>query len=300
MNLTPPLKLESTHILIKKSFLLFRSKLSVFIPLGLISTAVGLVQLLAIRMHSMPLFALSVIASVVVTYIVYLAMIRVASDPARTTAGEALTRVEHFIIPAVWVSLAMILISLGGTLLFIIPGIIVSVLSMFSVFAVVIDHHEKTDAIMHSWHLVRGKWFAVFFRVALANIVFGLCSLVIFLIFWALGLGETPIQVVANAKLGIHTMSMSESALEQIVMNIVSLPLTISFLAVLYENLKQTSVPLMTEEEITRTKKRIKILALAGVAFIVLGLFISSLQLARTIPRFITLTHAPAAIFTAF
>ncbi|MCC2631134.1 MAG: hypothetical protein K0S38_943 [Candidatus Paceibacter sp.] len=292
--------MEKSLDLVRKSFILYRSKFLVFLTLGTISFVIGLVQLLAIRIHSMSLFILSLLFTIVVSYIVYIAMIRAATEPARMSAGEVLARVEHFILPSVWVSLAMLLISLGGIFMLVIPGLIAAFLIMFAVFALIVDHYQQIDAIVYSWHLVKKQWLALFIRMFVANLIFGLIALGIFVIFWALGIGESPIQTVSRVRQGSLGISISQSILEQAVTNFFSVPVTISFMSILYSSAKRRVPDGPNEKEVESIKKIIKVLAVVGIIFLLLGFFASSLRLAQIIPELIRITHLPAAVFTAF
>jgi hypothetical protein len=227
-------------------------------------------------------------------------MIRAATEPARMSAGEVLARVEHFILPSVWVSLAMLLISLGGIFMLVIPGLIAAFLIMFAVFALIVDHYQQIDAIVYSWHLVKKQWLALFIRMFVANLIFGLIALGIFVIFWALGIGESPIQTVSRVRQGSLGISISQSILEQAVTNFFSVPVTISFMSILYSSAKRRVPDGPNEKEVESIKKIIKVLAVVGIIFLLLGFFASSLRLAQIIPELIRITHLPAAVFTAF
>jgi hypothetical protein len=293
---------ESISQLGKKTFSLYRSKFFIFFILGLITYGVTLIQLVSVGVHSMILFILSVVATIIVSYIIYLALIRVATDPGRMTVGEVLTRIEHFIIPAAKVSILILLIVLGGTLILIIPGIIALVYVMFSVFAVVIDHHQGLDAIGFSWNLVKGRWWYVFGRLVIANLVIGIMSLIIISIFWSLGIGETPVQTIARVHLGYHDVSISQSIVSEAIFDFFTLPFTICFLGVLYDNLKNTAQSdTVSEKAIEDSKKYIKILAILGIVFvIVIAIFISNARMIQIISQYIRITHAPASVFSAF
>jgi hypothetical protein len=285
---------------LKKAWYLYNTRRNTFLTLGGIVFVVSMLQVVAVKMQSMLLFGMSVLATVIVSYIIYLAMIRVAADPARITAGEALTRVEHIIIPAALVSVTMLLIALGGTLLLVVPGIIVSILMIFSVFAVVVDHHQHIDAVVSSWHLVKKRFFSIFVSLLTASIVIGLGLIAIFIVFWTLGIGETPFETIARVKQGNYQISLSQVLLEQALTNFLILPFTISFIAVLYEHAKKQTPHEPSHHEVVTVKKYLKILSVLGVVFLVAGMFISSLRLTQILPELVWLTHAPAAVFTSF
>ncbi len=291
---------ESPLELLKKSFRIYRSKIGTFALFGLIVFLTTLVQLFSIRAHSMLLFIASVIATIIISYVVYIAEIRVATDPANMNVLQAFKQVEHYILPSAWVSVAIIILALGGTLLFVLPGIVVSVFIMFALLAVVIDHYEKTEAIIYSWHLVKERWLAVFGRLFFANLLIGAIALIIMSALWLLGIGETPFQTIARARLGDFNVSISQTVISEAIANFFVLPMAIIFVVQLYESLKRTSTHVVKDQEVKQTKKILRVLTFCGVLFIVGGLFVSSLRLAQVIPQLIRMTHAPASVFTAF
>lgn len=291
---------ETPLELLKQSFDTYRSKFSTFFIFGLVVFAVTLIQIFSVRARSMPIFIASVVATVIVSYIMYIAMLRVAGETGKSSAWGALVRVEHYIVPSLWVSVAIILVSLGGLLILVIPGVVLSIFVMFSLLAVVIDHYEKTEAIVYSWHLVKERWFGVFVRLLVANIVIGGIALVVMGIFWLFGIGETPLETISRAKVGDFSVSVSQTIMSEIIGNFFILPLAIIFIAKLYEALKRTTTYVVTEAEMVKTMKYVRIFAILGVVFVVGCFFISSIKLAQIVPQFIRLTHAPASVFSAF
>lgn len=286
--------------LFKKSFSLYRARFLSFFLLGVIAFAVGGIQFLAIYFHSLSLFIASVIASVVVSYIVYLAMIRIASAPGTMSAGLALSRVEQFVIPSVWVSFVMMLVVLGSSVLFIIPGIIVTVFIIFSLFAVIVEHCQQMDALLHSWQIVKGRWLQVFYKIFVGAIIIGFISWAIIGLCWLFGIGETPVETIRRTAAGDFSLSMTQSLINQFVANVFSLPLAILFLSVLYEQLRRTNHATFTPVHMAAVKKYVRIFAILGILCLIGGLFFSSLRFLQVIPELIKVTHAPAAIFSAF
>jgi hypothetical protein len=292
--------LETPFELIRKTLRVYRNNFTTFFVFGLIVFLITLVQLFSVRTHSMLLFFASVIATVIVSYVVYIAEIRVAADPANMNAWQALKQVEHYIVPSVWVSVAIIILALGGTLLFILPGIIVAVFVMFALLAVVVDHYEKMEAITYSWHLVKERWLAVFVRLLVANVLLGIISLAVLSIFWFMGIGETPFQTIARARVGDFNVNVTQTMLSEAINNFFIIPLALIFVAQLYESLKRTTIQTVTQTEMVQTRKIFRVLAVCGVIFVIGGLFISSLRIAQVVPQLIRMTHAPASVLSAF
>ena len=73
--------------------------------------------------------------------------------------------------PVLWVGILLELSVLGGFILFIIPGIILSVWFSLSIFTLVIENKRGTRALFQSSAYVRGYWWAVLGRLLLVNLI---------------------------------------------------------------------------------------------------------------------------------
>lgn len=83
--------------------------------------------------------------------------------------------------PAIYTSLLAGIIIFGGTLLFIIPGIIFSVWYMFSTYAVILDGKKGREALRMSKSLVTGRWWRILWRAAAPALLFGFVAYLIIL-----------------------------------------------------------------------------------------------------------------------
>jgi hypothetical protein len=87
---------------------------------------------------------------------------------------------EHYsaaftlIWPAFYTSLLVALFVLGGTILFIIPGIIVSIWYHFSVYNMFTSGEKGFAALESSKKLVRGRWWSVAWRILVPAVIVGL------------------------------------------------------------------------------------------------------------------------------
>lgn len=77
---------------------------------------------------------------------------------------------------AILISLLVGLAVVGGTLLLIIPGIIFAIWFNFSIYTYVLEGKTGTEAMKESKILVKGRWWPVFWRLALLNIFWGLVT----------------------------------------------------------------------------------------------------------------------------
>jgi len=91
------------------------------------------------------------------------------------------------ILPAyIWVYFLLTTIITGGFLLFVIPGILFSVWFSLAIFVLVFEKKRGFDALLKSQHLVKGKFWAVFWRFLILGLIVELgvilISVLIFLI----------------------------------------------------------------------------------------------------------------------
>lgn len=86
--------------------------------------------------------------------------------------------------PVIYTSLALTLIIFGGTILFIIPGIIFTGWYIFTIYAVLLENKAGLSALRESKSLVVGRWWGVMWRWWLPNLFFVLASVGIQLAFF--------------------------------------------------------------------------------------------------------------------
>ncbi len=80
--------------------------------------------------------------------------------------------------PFLWVSILRGLATLGGFVVFVLPGIWLSISLAFSSFLVLEGNLRGTQALSGSLHLVKGRWWPTFWRMLVANAFFGLLYVV--------------------------------------------------------------------------------------------------------------------------
>ena len=62
---------------------------------------------------------------------------------------------------------------------FIIPGLIVGIYLVFSLYVLIIEEGRGMNALKRSWALVKGNWWKVFGRVFLLNMIFGIIFIIL-------------------------------------------------------------------------------------------------------------------------
>ncbi len=89
---------------------------------------------------------------------------------------EAFSASSNLIWPIILTSFLVTLCVLGGTLLFIIPGLIFAVWYNFTSYVVILEGVQGLDAMRASKALVVGRWWPIAWRLVVAAVVFGVIS----------------------------------------------------------------------------------------------------------------------------
>ena len=242
--------LISVQDLIKKSYELYAKNAKLFFTYAVIVSlpSVALSVLVTILRSVFNLKELTFLTTLyailffilgVVAYFLSLwfsiAFIKTISNSYNGKNAENITKVigdtKKFIIPTLIVSVLTGLAVLAGFLLLIIPGIIFSVWFAFSFYVVVLEEKHGTEAMKESKKMVEGRWLATFIRLLVPSLLFLIVS----------GILLTPFNyVMANSK------SILISNMVDILSSIISIalaPLLVASQAILYNELKKTQKP---------------------------------------------------------
>jgi len=134
--------------------------------------------------------------------------------------------------PVIYTSFLVSLIVLGGTLLFVIPGIIFMIWYAFSFYAVVFEGKTWMQALSASKSLVVGRWWSMLWRLFLPGLIFGLLAgVVTTLVSYLIEL--IPLSAVINAV--VESIANS-------VINIIITPVTAAASLILYISAKENPV----------------------------------------------------------
>ncbi len=84
---------------------------------------------------------------------------------------ESFTKGWHKFIPYLWISFLVMLIVAGGSILFIIPGIIFAVWFNFATYVLISEDLKGTKALSRSKQLVKGKFKSVIWRFFVVGVI---------------------------------------------------------------------------------------------------------------------------------
>lgn len=162
--------------------------LSMFLP-QFILFVVGAVSLSASQSYPQfqAAFSLIVLALLVAAgvfgFLNYLALMLHSGGLVRgqTTMSwrDSFVAANKFFWPTIWVGLVVGLIVFGGTILFVIPGIIFLVWYSFTSYTIVLDGYAGLGATLQkSKRLVSGRWFSVAIRLFVPALLLAIASAV--------------------------------------------------------------------------------------------------------------------------
>lgn len=171
---------------------------------------------------------------------------------------ESLRRGWHRIVSFIWISILIGFINMGGSLLFIIPGIIFAIWFSFATFVLISEDFRGMNALFRSKQWVSGNWGKVFWRFLVIGII-------LLIIYFCIAFPATFL--------------VSEN-LSNIISSIVSLfltPFAITYSFLIYEDLRKLKGSLSFEAPKRGTK--IKYILIGIVGFLLIPGILASIVL---------------------
>lgn len=179
----PQLIIQSWHLYRRHFSALRPYMLLIFIPTFILSLAgMGGIVLTALLPASEGIVGIIIILliiagslfSVLANTSVLLAFKQSVDQGTIPAWKETLSKVWPCLLPIIWVSLLVTLIFLGGLILFIIPALIFSIWYAFSTYQVLFEGARGWAALQASKKMVKGRWFAIAWRLVAPGVIFGL------------------------------------------------------------------------------------------------------------------------------
>jgi hypothetical protein len=191
------------------------------------------------------------------------------TNPSLTILGQFKFGLKLF-WPFLLLMIIVGLVTYGSLALFVIPGIIIAVYTSSSLFTFIVDGKRGFGALLESYSLIKGRWWATFGRIALLGL---LCFGIVFA-------SELLIALVA-AILSAMFPSVVASIISVLLLFVVEI-IMISFAMIyaykLYINLKNTRLPNVSTSSM---KPWI-------IASLILGIIVALVYVFVVIPLFIT------------
>ncbi|MEN9913110.1 MAG: hypothetical protein RLY66_518 [Candidatus Parcubacteria bacterium] len=230
-------KLESPFVTLKSTGDMFVKNWKKLIPVAIVPSVTTYVGMVLFSLGNNIFFTilgiLCVIAGIVFSVVAIPAVIkaveRLNSDQTAQISPKEYYRLGFkYFWSIILVGIISALAGIGGFMLLIVPGIIVSVYVIFYNYILVIDGKKGFSALIESYQLVRGRWLAIFGRALLIGLVGLVVSLIASLIVGLFGGKDAPTVI---------------SGLVDILSRAIISPLTVIFTYKVYTALKTIRQP---------------------------------------------------------
>ena len=168
-------QLMGVGTLIGKAWETFRAKFTVIIQIAAIGVVVQILQI-GLILSAVPVHAILSLVLGSVNFLVSLwlgvSLLYVVKDRnEEITVKEALSRGWKRVLSYWWISILSGLIVMGGFLLLIVPGIILTIWFALAVYILVSEDRRGMNALFRSKQLVSGYWWSVFGRFLVLGLV---------------------------------------------------------------------------------------------------------------------------------
>lgn len=171
------------------------------------------------------------------------AMLEIEAGKKPDLSTEAQKGAWKFFWPLLWVGLLQGIIVLGGLILLIVPGIYLGVALSFSQFYLLTENKRGLASLAASRALVKGRWWATWWRLFAGNIVMGFCiALLVGIAMVAVGLLTGPTNFIAS----LRDPSMADpliNGIQGLIQGMASaafMPLTVLYTVKIFRALEKT------------------------------------------------------------
>ncbi len=270
--------------LIKKGYEIFiNNKILIYIALvpSIVSSITQVIYMIGGKSIPAPLIIIAILLSMissVLSVLLISAMIdsvrRISEEP-----GVILSVVDQYkystklFLPIIFVNLILVLTVIGGSALFVIPGIIIGVFASFAFFSLVIDGHRSFSAITDSYSLIKGRWWSVLGRLFGMSLIFMLFICILVAIIYLVSyLGNMPLYetVPGLSEKVPTTFGYISNILLNLIGSAIIIPISFGANYVLFKELKNTR---LSDVNVLPFKRWL--IALMVLAIIMFGLLLS-------------------------
>lgn len=143
----------------------------------------------------------------------------------------------------IWINILVGLATLGGLILFVLPGIWLSILFSFAIFSLIDEKKLGTQALARSAELVKGRWWKTLWRLLVPSIVIVVITILASIVLTTIvslfsGGFEETIGFLTSRELS--PTGQGVSAVIDSLVSIAILPLALLYQVKLYTSLKKT------------------------------------------------------------
>ncbi len=257
--------------LLSQSFEFYRAHIGIIAMLVAVPFVASALQSLVGRAN--PAVGLLGLIFFIVNFLATIALMRmiVAGGSIGSGIGEAYSKSAGLLVPFIWISIMSGLASIGGFVLFIIPGIFLSVMLCMSAYSFIAEDKRGVNALIQSWNYVKGYWWPVFGRLVLVMVIIGIVTAIVGSIVGAVGFAESKMEYVDGAfKAG---QAGAASRVGGIVVQAFNLfvfsPFSLIYSYFIYQSLRSVKAGVPAEDA-AKVKRTITTFAIVGILALII------------------------------
>lgn len=264
------LSLPPFTTLFVRSWTQYREQIGLITGIALVPTGFALIQTYLMDEPTIPTSVYIVFScfAMLATLLAQFALFWVFTNGVSSVSMAYNTALQH-IGAYVWISALTLFVVLGGAIVFLIPAIIFGVLLAFSVLMYPAEGKRGISALAQSWFYVKGYWWGTLGKIVIFNILLGVASLVVLLVFSIL-VGEFESDLAKEIQLLMYDQTPLTSAFGIVLQTLVVFPLQTLYLVQLFRSLRdiKTNQPGIFDE--VKVVRALKIFLSIGVVVTVL------------------------------
>ena len=207
---TPESELPSVLSIWKAGYQYMRQEWKFTLLLALPLLIVGIADLVAEEPATKPLYVMiagiiSLLGSLLYAYLMVILLGKITGESAVGDYTAARTWARGHWAHLVWIYILVCLVVLGGFMLFIIPGLILSLVLYFSFYAYAVNGYKGFAALRESRRMFKGRFFTILAKIA----GLGILNLIAFLVIFASGMALMLIvAMVVPALISVGVLSI--------------------------------------------------------------------------------------------
>lgn len=199
--------------------------------------------------------------------------------------------------PLIAVNAYVMLTTIGGVFMLIVPGIYVTICLGFSIYFLFAENKRGKFALVASWYYVKGHWSGVFWRMFALWFVLA----VIGLLFAGVSVGpylSRFLEMMKNQSIAAPAPKMSSmvSLFSAVIQLFVIVPISLVYSAFIFKALHALK-PAMSDEETQKTEKTVRAFMTVGLAGLLLVIAVSGYFILYSLGKF---SGTPGALMDAF
>lgn len=259
------LTLPGISDLLKRTFSVYKARLGTFLGIMVLPVISGLLFLIPsailkdIPVLGIFLFIIFWLAVVIINFWSYVSLIFAIKEREKKIGiAESFKKGWPKIISFVWISFLVGFITIGGFLLFIIPGIIFTIWFAFPVYVLVSEDLRGMNSLFRSKQLVAEYWWKILWRFLVMGIII--------LLFFGVLIGIAAGLILLFPSL-IPFTDFAESVM-RIISTLFITPFSVAFGFLLYEDLKKQKAQVAFEPPKKGTKIKFILIGIAGLLLV--------------------------------